>query len=344
MIILEYIWLDANNKFRSKIKVVKDDESNPTLYHSAIENVPTWNYDGSSTGQAKGLDTEVILKPVFKCPNPFLPENLIGYLVLCETFDTKNQPLPNNYRYHAKKIFDSNLDLKPWYGFEQEYFILNPETKLPFGFESGDPEAQGKYYCGVGFDKAFGRKIMLKHLEKCLKANLTISGTNAEVAPSQWEYQIGPVEGIDAGDQLQVSRYILERVAEEEKVLIELHPKPLKTGDWNGSGCHTNFSTKLMREGNGEMSGLDYIMHCIGNLEKSKEITKTIYGEHNDERLTGKHETSSQDSFSYGIGTRHTSIRIGNETKLNNQGYMEDRRPASNVDPYLVSSYLVSNC
>jgi len=339
MFILEYIWLDANDKFRSKIKVVPDDNM-PELYHSAVEDFPNWNYDGSSTGQAKGQDTEVILKPVYKCPNPFLNQtDFKGFIVLCETFDTNGKPLPNNHRVNAKKIFESKKDLKPWYGFEQEYFILNPETKKPLGFENGEPEEQGKYYCSVGFDRSYGRQVMIKHLEKCLQANLTISGTNAEVAPGQWEYQVGPVEGVEAGDQLQISRYILERVAEEEKVLIELHPKPL-VGDWNGSGCHTNFSTEPMRNEN----GLETIMNCIDNLRNSSTKTKEIYGKHNEMRLTGKHETASLDDFSYGIGTRNTSIRIGNETFKNKKGYMEDRRPSSNMDPYLVSSYLLDNC
>ena len=342
MIILEYVWLDANDKFRSKIKVVPEGYM-PNLYHSAVEDFPNWNYDGSSTGQALGEDTEVILKPVFKTPNPFLDKETEGYLVLCETYDTEWKPLKNNYRMRAKEIFDSKLELNPWYGFEQEYFILNAETKLPLGFEKGEPEGQGKYYCSVGYDRAFGRKVMLNHLNMCLRANLTVSGTNAEVAPGQWEYQIGPVEGIEAGDQLLISRYILERVAEDMGVLIELHPKPLK-GDWNGSGCHTNFSTLQMREGDDNYSGYDYIIKCVDKLRASYETTIDIYGSNNNERLTGKHETASYDSFSYGIGTRNTSIRIGNETFQNKKGYMEDRRPASNMDPYLVSSYLIENC
>ena len=340
--ILEYIWLDSKNNFRSKIKVINEKDSLPTLYHSAVEDFPVWNYDGSSTGQAKGDDTEVILKPVYKCNNPFLGD-MSGFLVLCETFDTKNNPLSNNFRVLANKIFNDKKELKPWYGFEQEYFILNPNNKKPLGFEKGEPEAQGKYYCSVGFDKAFGRNVMLNHLKKCIEAGLTVSGTNAEVAPGQWEYQIGPVEGITAGDQLLISRFILERVAEEDGVLISFHPKELE-GDWNGSGCHTNFSTILMREGSKNKTGYEYIMDCIKNLKSSYKSTIEIYGEENDKRLTGKHETSSIDSFSYGIGTRNTSIRIGNETFNNKVGYLEDRRPSSNMNPYLVSSYLLSNC
>lgn len=341
MIILEYIWLDAKNKFRSKIKVLTQDEM-PDIYYSDIKYFPEWNYDGSSTGQALGEDTEVILKPIFTTINPFV-NDIKGYLVLCETYDSKGNPLINNYRVKAKEIFNNKATLQPWFGFEQEYFIFNAKTKLPLGFENGLPEEQGKYYCSVGCDRAFGRNVMLKHLDMCIKANLKIYGTNAEVAPSQWEYQIGPIEGIEAGDQLIISRYILERVGEEMGVIIELHPKPLK-GNWNGSGCHTNFSTKLMREGNENNTGYDYIIKCIDKMKTNFMDTIKIYGDDNFQRLTGTHETASFDHFSYGIGTRNTSIRIGNETFKHKKGYMEDRRPASNINPYLVSSYLVSNC
>jgi glutamine synthetase len=315
MILLEYIWLDVNDNFRSKIRVLDDVDLN---------NIPKWNYDGSSTGQALGEDTEIILNPVYKCRNPFFKSGLgymCSFLVLCETYNTNNVALDNNYRPKAEKIFDSKKDLKPWYGYEQEYFIINPNTKLPLGFEDENIEPQGKYYCGVGCDRAYGRKIMIEHLKKCYVAGLKISGTNGEVAPGQWEYQIGPVEGIESGDQLLVSRYILERIAEDNNVLISFHPKPLM-GNWNGSGCHTNFSTELMRDGTDNKMGLEYILECIDSLRDRKDETLEIYGKYNDKRLTGKHETSSITDFSYGIGTRHTSIRIGNDVYRMKKGYM----------------------
>lgn len=286
-----------------------------------------------------GDDTEILLKPVYYTTNPFFENN--AYLVLCETYDSSNKPLNNNYRPQANKIFEEKKDLQPWYGYEQEYFIINPDTNLPLGFNHENK--QGQYYCSVGTGNSFGREISDEHLLKCIQANLNISGTNAEVAPGQWEYQIGPVEGINGCDQLLVSRYILIKIAEKHNLLINFEPKPIK-GDWNGSGCHTNFSTILMREGLNNKTGLDYIYECINNLEKSCQESIKIYGENNNERLTGKHETSDLNYFTYGIGTRNTSIRIGNEIFKTKYGYFEDRRPSSNMNPYLVSSYLLSNC
>lgn len=329
MILLEYIWLDSINNFRSKIRVL--DTKIDTL-----EDIPKWNYDGSSTGQSKSKITEIILNPVFYCKNPFHP-NIESLIVLCNTYDLTMKPLDNNYRDKVEEIFRDNKDMEPWYGFEQEYFIINPKTNLPIGYN--EKEKQGKYYCSIGYDRAFGRNISDGHLNSCLYAGLTISGTNAEVAPGQWEYQIGPVEGIYAGDQLLVSRYILVKLAESYNCLISFEPKPLK-GDWNGSGCHTNFSTNLMRGKN----GIEHIYKCIEKLGKTYELVNDIYGKDNNQRLTGTHETSKIDEFSYGIATRNTSIRIGSETYTNKCGYFEDRRPSSNCDPYLVSSYLLENC
>lgn len=241
--IFEYIWLGGKNELRSKTRVLYSE--NPTK----------WNYDGSSTGQASGVDSEVILVPCKKIKCPFRkktqtrPNGMIydlpRFLVLCDTYKPNDEPLKNNHRVWAKQVFDQCLDEEPWFGIEQEYFLMNKETGLPLGF---DPEGkQGQYYCSVGALNAFGRQIADEHLQACLYAGLQISGLNAEVAPGQWEYQIGPCTGIQSGDELWLSRYILERVAEKHGVAVSFDPKPLK-GDWNGSGCHTNYSTKRMRE------------------------------------------------------------------------------------------------
>jgi glutamine synthetase len=329
-VVLEYIWLDSDSEFRSKTKVV--DTIIDTRF---IETLPLWNYDGSSTGQAEGTDSEIILKPVFICKDPFRV-SLNSFLVLCETYDKKMNPLNNNYRVFANKIFNNYKTQEPWFGLEQEYFIMN--KGVPLGFEYGTPEAQGKYYCGVGSGRALGRKIVDEHLEYCLYANLKIGGVNAEVAPGQWEFQIGPLDNVQVGDHLLVARYILNRVAENYGYNISYHPKPLGVdADWNGSGCHTNFSTKEMRDENG-------IKHIFGALESLKEYHKIhikSYGKDNEMRLSGKHETSNINSFTIGVANRGSSIRIPNETVKNNKGYFEDRRPAANIDPYLVCSLIL---
>ena len=248
-IVAEYIWLDSNMKFRSKSRVLKLLISNKprnellTSYHNAVLlQIPDWNYDGSSTGQAEGSDSEIMLKPVKLFYDPF--RGSCDLLVWCETYLPDGSPTISNKRPYANQIFNQHLNLEPWYGIEQEYFIINPDTNQPLGFDQeNELEPQGPYYCGIGTKYSFGRNLAETHLRLCMRANINISGINAEVAPGQWEYQIGPCTGIDAADQLWVSRYILERIAEDQGYLISFHPKPV-AGDWNGSGCHTNFITK----------------------------------------------------------------------------------------------------
>ena len=337
MVIAEYIWIGGNDDLRSKTKVLpktkfKYEDKN-------IDALPDWNFDGSSTGQAEGCKSEIIIKPVCVCKCPFRKEHHI--LVLCDTYKPDGTPVENNHRVKAKEAFDKNILEEPWFGLEQEFFLINPKTKKPLGFPAeGNPNPQGQYYCSIGSSNAFGRKIIEEHLEACLYAGLYISGTNAEVAPGQWEYQIGPCIGINSGDQLWLSRYILQRVAENNKVDVTLHPKPLCNGNWNGSGCHTNYSTKSTREGNldNKQTGLDVIYEHLGKLTEKHLEHMEVYGNHNELRMTGAHETASYDKFTYGIGDRSASVRIGNETYQNKKGYYEDRRPSSNMNPYLVTS------
>lgn len=316
--IAEYIWLGGENELRSKTRVLEQNYP-----------VPDWDYDGSSTKQADGASSEVILKPSAIFKDPFRGENDI--LVLCSTYRPDGTPLSNNHRDWAKKIFDAAPDEEPWYGLEQEYFIYDVVTKLPIGFNEAGK--QGQYYCSVGSRNAFGRNIVEEHMQACIKAGVNISGINAEVAPGQWEYQVGPCTGIDAADQLWIARYILERVSEIYNVYICLEPKPLN-GDWNGSGCHTNYSTKKMRE----QGGIDEINKAIQLLGEKHTDHMKIYGSGNELRLTGKHETSSFHAFSSGIANRNASVRIGNKTVNEGRGYFEDRRPSSNMDPYLVTA------
>ncbi len=325
MIIAEYFWLDVNSHFRSKIRVVKDKE-----------NITEWNYDGSSTGQATTESSEIILKPVKYYNHPLIDN---GYLVVCATYNINNEPLPNNHYHNANIIFNNNNDHQnddhhsddPWFGLEQEFFLIKKNQVLGYT----DNIVQGKYYCSHTNQDQLGHTIMMEHLNACIKANINISGINAEVAPSQWEFQIGPCEGIDIGNQMMAARFLLERIAIKYDVHIDYNPKPFNY--LNGSGCHTNFSTKQMRE---DENGYDVILKAINKLELNHDLHMKNYGEDNNKRMTGHHETASFDNFSYGIGTRNTSIRIGYETFKNKKGYFEDRRPAANCDPYLVTSLI----
>jgi glutamine synthetase len=340
MIVAEYIWLDAKNNFRHKTKSMQFQFVMDKLDLSIF---PEWNYDGSSTKQANTIDSEVILKPVYFCVDPFRTntiKNTKSYLVLCETYNKYYHPLDNNTRTFASEVFKQKTELCPWYGIEQEYFIMDVKTNKPLGFQDMKENA-GEFYCKMG--KTYGREIAEEHLKLCIESGLNISGMNAEVAVGQWEYQIGPCEGILAADQLMISRYILEQVADRMNVKISYDPKPI-VDDCNGSGCHTNFSTLYMREGNLERSGIEYIYDAVNKLSQRHSEHMLVYGSGNEKRMTGQNETSHYDIFTHGLGSRNTSIRIGNKVLKERCGYFEDRRPSANMDPYLVTAMIFKTC
>lgn len=323
---IEYIWIGGNYELRSKIKVMYDTRIDN------ISDIPEWNYDGSSTNQAEGINSEIIIKPM-----SLFKESINHVYVICDTYDYQGNPLETNNRFKANETFDKNIQAKPWFGLEQEYFLIDPKTNKPLGFDSN--KNQGQYYCSVGCGNAHGRHIAEEHMKYCTKVGVNISGMNAEVAPGQWEYQIGPCEGIEAGDHLWMARYLLQKVAEKHNIIVNIEPKPLE-GDWNGSGCHTNYSTKYMRDGSGTYNGLFYINKAIDNLSLKHEEHMNVYGTGNELRMTGKHETANYKIFSQGIANRGASVRIGNSNYNNKKGYFEDRRPSSNCDPYLVTSII----
>jgi len=340
-IILEYIWLDGNGDLRSKYRTIYSD-------NDQID-IQKWNYDGSSTYQADTQNSEVVLNPIAYYPNPFF-NNSRSFLVLCETFYEKEVdgeykfiPTNTNARPYADVIFRNNPSLKPLFGIEQEYFMMTPcetyTSQTPLAF-SGKiiPKRQGDYYCGVGNQHIKKRMLAEKHYEYCIKAGLKISGINAEVAPSQWEFQIGPCYGLEAGDQLWVARYILHKLSEEFDVNISFKPKPIES-PWNGSGLHVNFSTTETLEEN----GLEKIKEYLSNMEPKHSKHIDVYGD-NKERLSGDCETSNIDKFTVGYGNRGCSIRIPNATLRAKSGYFEDRRPASNANPYLVTSIIFKSC
>ena len=338
MFILEYIWLDNDGNCRSKTKVTKSVL--PSDLNSMVAQLPEWNYDGSSTNQASTEKSEVILKPVKVVKDPFRNCKMQNnFLVLCETFDCDRQPLQTNSRSLAKQIFDMETEHKePMFGLEQEFFISRKvgNLLLPISFQTipSVPESQGEYYCGVGGSNVYGRCLMEEMLCKLTDADIPITGMNAEVAPGQWEFQVCSI-GIDASDSLVLLRYICNRVLEPYMLYMDISAKPLQ-GDWNGSGCHINYSTSLMRD----EGGFKFIETAIKNLAKTHDLHIRHYGDDNFHRLTGKHETSSMDKFSYSVAGRNTSIRIPTQTKIDKRGYFEDRRPSSSLDPYKSTALL----
>lgn len=347
--VAEYIWHDIEGNTRAKSKtmnipVTRQEVESPEFMQKLLssQTYPEWSYDGSSTGQCSGDNSEVILKPVSVFTDPF--RKAPNVLVLCETYSMGNVPMPSNNRHSAQQVFNENKSLKPWFGIEQEFYIMN-NNKFKLSAKSTEPigtnlfikdlnaEPQGQYYCSVGGNNAFGRKIAEQAYHLSLEAGIECSGMNAEVAPGQWEIQVGPCEGIEAGDNLCMLRYILNRVAELHDVQIDVSPKPIE-GDWNGSGCHVNFSTEQMRN----KGGYAQIIAAIEKLKIKHDEHMEVYGKDNDKRLKGSHEASDYTKFSYGVADRGASVRIPKLTETNQCGYFEDRRPGSNIDPYLVTS------
>lgn len=328
--IVEYIWIGGRNEIRSKTRVF--NSFLPFAFNYFLD----WNYDGSSTWQADSNgDTEIILKPCAIFIDPFrVIEDVTCYLVLCDTYKSNGESTETNHRHKANILFDTlkGCEEEPWFGLEQEYFFCHYGNLQPVVNNK-----EGYHYCGTT-QNVNQRIIVEKHLQMCIEAGIKISGINAEVAKGQWEFQIGPCEGIKAGDHLIVARYILERLAEQIECSINYLPKP--SADINGSGCHINFSTCSSRSEN----GIEFIYKYIERLEKKHNEHISVYGENNHLRLTGLHETSSSDKFSWGVGTRNTSIRIPNQVFKDKYGYLEDRRPAANIDPYLATSTLFNTC
>ncbi|KAI7778431.1 hypothetical protein LA080_002130 [Diaporthe eres] len=398
-IMAEYIWIDAEGNTRSKSRTLdaKDTDYTP-------KDLPIWNFDGSSTGQAPGDNSDVYLRPAAVFPDPFRRNGNI--LVLAECWDADGTPNKFNYRHRAAKLMEAHAAQQPWFGLEQEYTLLDLDDR-PYGWPAngfvtiyskdssrlggivyewlvllrspwqgiitganechplsrvlaiqGDNQNQastnfliwqreikmasfaatlrGPYYCGVGAGKVVQRDIVEAHYRCCLYAGVKISGTNAEVMPAQWEFQVGPCEGIEMGDHLWLARFLLHRVAEEFGAKVSVEPKPIP-GDWNGAGLHSNFSTEDMRK----EGGMKHIEAAIKKLEGRHKEHIAVYGEGNEKRLTGRHETGSIEQFSYGVANRGASIRIPRECAVKQSGYFEDRRPASNADPYQITGIIM---
>ena len=325
---LEYIWLDGykpTQSLRSKTMVREN-------FGGKLEDCPDWVFDGSSTEQATGDSSDCLLKPVFLIPDPGRKNS---YLVMTEVLNADGTPHESNGR---ATIDDTDDDF--WFGFEQEYFLWDRATDAPPGFPPGGyPGPQGSYYCGVGAANAFGRDTVEEHLDMCLEAGLNVEGINAEVAAGQWEFQIFAKGAQRAGDEIWLARYLLERVGEKYGYAINWEPKPLgKDLDWNGSGMHANFSNGAMRH-KGDQGVFTKICENFG---KNIDRHISVYGANNDQRLTGLHETQAIDKFSYGVSDRGASIRIPVSTVQDGwKGRLEDRRTASNADPYKVAAAII---
>lgn len=351
-VIAEYVFIDGFNNIRSKTRIINSFGINEETKEPKFA-IDIWTVDGSSTGQSVTNASDIILNPVCVFNDPFnkSTETFRYMLALCETYNADGKPHITNTRHELLQFLNTMGEeqlqkYQPMFGFEQEYVILDKNKKDPYGWNTETvnmylrggikTQEEGIYYCGVGANCSFGREISMEHMNKCIEAGISICGINAEVAPSQWEFQIGVCNPVEIGDHLWMARYILGRVAESHGVCISYHPKPLGPS-WNGSGGHTNFSTKQMRD----EGGIEHIYKAIEKLSKMHNEHMEVYGSDNNLRLTGIHETSNMDEFTFGECNRGSSIRIPANVKAAGKGYFEDRRPAANVDPYLVSHRMV---
>ncbi|XP_040298407.1 glutamine synthetase-like [Bufo bufo] len=332
MVQVMYIWIDGTGEnVRCKTRTLNYEPK-------SIEEVPEWIFSGAGTYQAERSNSDMYLIPVKMFRDPFFLDP--NKLVMCEALKDNRKPAETNLRHTCKRIMDIVADHIPWFGMEQEYTLFGINGH-PYGWpENGFQKPEGPYYCGVGADKAYGRDIAESHYKACLYAGVKICGTNAEAVPSQWEFQVGPCVGIDMGDHLWMARFILHRVCEDFGVVATLDPKPI-TGNWEGSGCHTNYSTADMRK----EGGLKHIEDAIDKLGKRHDYHIRLYDPHegrdNSQRLTRLEKLSGIHGFSAGVANRSSSIRINHQVAQEGFGYFEDRRPAANCDPYAVTEALV---
>lgn len=331
-----YVWVDGTGEnVRCKDRVLQK-------VPKVASDVPDWQYDGSSTYQALGGNSDIALVPRALYKDPFKAGDN-DVIVLCDTYKPDGKPCDSNHRAAMQEAYEKSKGEEPWFGIEQEYTFLDVDGR-PLGWPAnGFPGPQGPYYCAAGADKVVGRDIVEAHALACLYAGIDFAGTNAEVMPAQWEYQVGPSVGMKAADDLWLSRYILWRIAEEYGVVVTFDPKPME-GAWNGAGAHTNFSTAAMRED----CGIKAIEQAIEKLSKQHPKHIKAYdprgGKDNERRLIGRLETSSIDKFSWGVADRSTSVRIPRGVATAGKGYLEDRRPSSNMDPYAVCNAILTTC
>uniref|UniRef100_A0A8C5Q403 Glutamine synthetase n=1 Tax=Leptobrachium leishanense TaxID=445787 RepID=A0A8C5Q403_9ANUR len=331
MVQVTYVWIDGTGeRLRCKKKTLDYEPK-------SVEEIPEWNFNGFGTRQSDISKCAMYLVPVAMFSDPFTLDP--NKLVLCEVLKSNREPAETNLRQTCKKVMDLARDHRPWFGMEQEYVLLGIDGR-PYGWPKKDLQPDGIFYCSIGTDRVFGRDIIECNYKACLYAGIKICGSNGESVPSQWEFQVGPCEGIDVSDHLWMARFILHRICEDFGAVVTFDPRPL-SGEWSGSGCHTNYSTESMRK----EGGLRHIENAIEKLRERHSYHISVYDPHggkdNLRRLIGHSSTSSINKFTVGINDCRTSIRVSHHVEQEGKGYLEDRRPASNCNPYAVIEAIV---
>ncbi|MEE2785794.1 MAG: glutamine synthetase [Myxococcota bacterium] len=340
-ILAEYIWIDGHEptaSLRAKTKVLTDPSIPPSTSFANVSEIPMsffpeWGADGSSTNQADGANSDIVLRPVSAIRDPYRPGH---YLVMCEVFNGDGSVHRTNHRAQLRRVLDAGAaSAEALFGFEQEYTYMT-KSGTPYGFpDGGEPAPQGPYYCAVGAGNIHGRDAYEEFLQMCLDAGVSITGTNWEVMPGQAEVQVFG-DSLTSTDHIWFARWLLHRSAEPHGICVTLDAKPAK-GDWNGAGMHTNFSTNAMRR----EGGIQAITDACEKIGRRIDEHLAVYGSGFEERLTGDHETCSYKEFKYGAADRTASIRIPRNVAAEGKGYLEDRRPNANADPYLVAATML---
>lgn len=333
-LLASYVWVDG-----SGINVRAKDRTFDFV-PKTVKDLPIWYFDGSNTAQAKDENSDTYIFPQAIYHDPF--RRGIHIMVLADTYMYNYQPTLTNYRKGCLQLCEKGEVEDPWFGFNQEFFLSTPDNR-PLGWPPGGyPAPPGPYYCAIGANKIVARDLMEAFYRCCLYAGIHINGINPGTTPSQWNFQVGPSPGVKAADDLWMARYILARLAEEYGTVASFEPQPVP--DWPGNGTFVYFSTKDMRE----EDGILVIERSIDKLARRHGAHINEYdannGLDNAKRLTGKNGLPHIKDFTAGVANRGCSVRIPRHVSEDKKGYLEDRRPASNADPYRVITIMIKTC
>nr|CAH7745052.1 unnamed protein product [Callosobruchus chinensis] len=314
---LTYLWIDhTGENLRSKTRTL---DFSPSTY----KEVPIWNFNGFHTMKAPKEKSDYYLVPVSLYNDPI--RRGANKIVLCETFDADEKPCKTNHRQKCVEALNKVCDHEVYIGFEQDYYIMGSDGR-PFGWPPmGEPISDRQYYASMC--TVIGREITECIYRALLYAGVNVYSDCAEPAPSQWELKTNGERGVKPADDMWFSRWLMQRIAEDFGLCISF--QPFVSPRWSKSGLHVTYSTKKMRDND----GMKYIQETIKKLEKCHTEMLKIYK-----------STYLGDKFTSGIGDRTASVRIPKIVADKKKGFIEDRRPAGNADPYKIMEALIKAC